>query len=750
MNDLGTPDRPWPIRVRNDLSVSEQSFRGQKLFVVGNPANGEHFYLPEQQYGLLQLFDGKRTPNEIKDAFQKQFAPSRLEIREIEQQTIQLFEKGLVESMATGMGDRLIVKERKRVSKKRLESLMSIVSLRMRGIDPSGIFAQITPYTKWIFAWPMVVINLAFFLITIVFLLINISEFRSRLPATFEFFSGGNLLGFALVFSLVKILHEFGHGILYTAFGGRCRNLGLSLLVFVPTLYVDTTDSWRMKSKWRRAGIAAAGMYVESILASLAVWMWWITAPGIVHYTALQVLGSCLLSSVAFNANPLVKSDGYFILSDLIEIPNLASKGAARLRYHLRHFFFVEETDLDEPFDKSAKRILVIYGLFAIVYRILLLSGIAWLMLKFSSGYGAESLAYVLVTAFLGLTLFSPLRSAWTFSKRHDLWIRARKPRMAVVAAIIGSLLLGVTVIPISDRVVCDFVMEPDNCLVVRCPEAGILSELYIHPGEWVNCGDAIAKIRNIDLEIQLAEVRGELNSLVARESTLMGAAIVSPEVWRERQDIQEKIRSRSELVRELEGRQEALTLLAPRDGHVISIWYDDSEVSGDDVGFHSGWGLCVDTPTRFVRKNEALCRIADRENFRAKVFIPQDSVREISNSAKVRLLPRTGLISIANGEVVGVSECNVEELPKSLSLRFGGGHESKHRQPRKHSVEQGFHVADTTDETIYAATVELTSKLPARYFDSVGLAKVELTKKSLLYWCWHRLAKSLRFDLLS
>ncbi len=751
MSELGTPDRPWPIRMRNDLRVSEQSFRGQKTFVVGNPTNNEHFYLPEQQYALLKLFDGIKTPNQIRDQFQRMFSPARLEIREIEQQTIQLFEKGLVESTVAGMGNRLIAKEKRRVAKKRLESVLSIVSLRLRGIDPSRMLSTITPYLKWLFAWPVVSMNMLVFAITILWLLANLAEFRTRLPAAFDFFSGGNFFGFILVFSVVKVLHELGHGVLYTALGGKCRNLGVSLLVFVPTLYVDTTDSWRIDNKWHRAGIAAAGMYVESMLASLAVWVWWVTAPGLVHYTALHVLASCVLSSVAFNANPLVKSDGYFIFSDLFEIPNLASKATQRLRYHLRNYFFVEENEHEEFYDQSARRLLVVYGVLALFYRVILLSGIAWLILRFGTGYGAESLAFLAVLGFIGINLFAPLKSAWGFSKRHDLWVRARKTRLLAASAIAIVTIVGMATIPVPDRVVCDFVMEPEDAQVVRCPEAGVLTERFVEQGDWVSAGTPIARIRNIDLEIQLAGMIGELKGLQAREATLLAATQVTSDMWRERQDLQEKIRSKSQLLGELEERTKSLTIRAPRDGHVIGIWHEDPIAADPNkVGFHSGWGLSSDDSLRYIKKNEAICRIANRQKFQAKVFVPQDSVREISQGATVNLLPRTGMLSGAYGKVVGLSECNVEELPKSLSLRFGGGHESNNRHSARHGTDQDFHATDGTTETLYAASVKLTSETSERYFDSVGIAKVELTKKSLFSWFVHRISKSLRFDLRS
>ena len=160
----------------------------------------------------------------------------------------------------------------------------------------------------------------------------HFDAFQARLPTFQQFFAGHNWLLLAAALAGAKVLHEFGHGLACKRFGGECHEMGVMLLVFTPCLYCNVTDSWMLPSKWRRAAIAAAGMYVELALAAGATFLWWFSNPGIVNSLSLNTMFICSVSTLAFNANPLLRYDGYYILSDLLEIHNLRQKADAVIR----------------------------------------------------------------------------------------------------------------------------------------------------------------------------------------------------------------------------------------------------------------------------------------------------------------------------------------------------------------------------------------------------------------------------------
>ena len=163
--------------------------------------------------------------------------------------------------------------------------------------------------------------------------LVNFQEFRTKLPDVRAVLRGRQLdLAWASRWALSKILHEFGHGLSCKRYGGECHEMGFMFLVFTPCLYCNVSDSWMLPNKWHRVFIGAAGMYVELILASIATYLWWFSEPGMFNFLCLSVMFICSVSTVVFNGNPLLRFDGYYILMDILEIPNLRQKATEILK----------------------------------------------------------------------------------------------------------------------------------------------------------------------------------------------------------------------------------------------------------------------------------------------------------------------------------------------------------------------------------------------------------------------------------
>ena len=173
---------------------------------------------------------------------------------------------------------------------------------------------------------------LMFGLAAITLVLVQWDKFQSKLPTFEQFFSAENWLFLGATMAIVKILHEFGHGLSCKKFGGECHEMGLMFLVFTPCLYCNVSDSWMLKNKWQRVFIGAAGMYVELILASVATFLWWFSTPGMFNFLCLSVMFICSVSTVVFNGNPLLRFDGYYIVMDMLEIPNLRQKSTEVLK----------------------------------------------------------------------------------------------------------------------------------------------------------------------------------------------------------------------------------------------------------------------------------------------------------------------------------------------------------------------------------------------------------------------------------
>ena len=192
----------------------------------------------------------------------------------------------------------------------------------------------------------------------------HFDEFRDRLPEISALVDWRNLPWLLLAIGAVKVLHELGHALACKHFGGEVRELGFMLLVFAPCLYCDVSDAWRLPSKWQRIAVSAAGMMVELVLAAVATIVWWYAQPGIVQLVALNVMIICTVNTLLINGNPLMRYDGYYILSDLVEVPNLWQRSREALRHFWSNWLLGQPTVEDPLLPATQRPWLAAYAVF--------------------------------------------------------------------------------------------------------------------------------------------------------------------------------------------------------------------------------------------------------------------------------------------------------------------------------------------------------------------------------------------------
>ena len=312
--------------MRPDLVIQEQSYLGRQYWVVKDPIALKYYRFEEEEFAILQMLDGRASLEEIQHRFEQQFAPQRIMLQELHQLLGMLHRSALVVSDAPGQGPQLVQRHRERSRRERLAAAGNVLCIRFRGIDPDRSLAWLNRRLGWLFSWPCMSLCLVLALGALLLVTVQFDVFRAKLPAFHEFFGMKNWLWLAVILAITKVIHEFGHGLSCKRFGGECHEMGLMLLVLTPCLYCNVSDSWMLPSKWRRAAIGAAGMYVEIVMASACTFLWWFTQPGLLHFLCLNVMFVCSVSTLLFNANPLLRFDGYYILADVIEIPNLRQK----------------------------------------------------------------------------------------------------------------------------------------------------------------------------------------------------------------------------------------------------------------------------------------------------------------------------------------------------------------------------------------------------------------------------------------
>src|SRR6266436_2741673 len=325
-------------RLREHASVSRHRYRGRSWYVVHDPATGRTHRLSTPSYMIVGGMDGIRTVDQLwRDAAIRlgEEAPSQDELIRL---LAQLHSADLLQSEVTADSAELLERAVKIDRAGWLGNVVNPLAIRIRFWHPDKFFERTLPMVKWLFGWPGMVCWLIVVLPAIVLSVQNWQELSEN--ASDRILAADNIMMMALSFLVLKALHELGHGYAVKAFGGAVHEIGVMLLVFAPMPYVDASAASGFRSKWQRALVGAAGMIVEVFVAALALYVWLAVEQGLVRSLAYNAMLIAGVSTVLFNGNPLLRYDGYYILADILEIPNLAQRATAHWSYLINRYVF--------------------------------------------------------------------------------------------------------------------------------------------------------------------------------------------------------------------------------------------------------------------------------------------------------------------------------------------------------------------------------------------------------------------------
>ncbi|MCA9028534.1 MAG: hypothetical protein KDA86_25215, partial [Planctomycetaceae bacterium] len=249
--------RPVPLRTREDIIVEEVRYKGIPFPVVKDPCGLKYYRLQPEQYAALNLLDGQRSLDEVRDELQLQFPATPFTLRSVQQLIQDLHEKGLLMSERPGGAIGLLHQRRERKWKEFWNVVRNPLYIRLPGWDPERFLQVMYPFIRWVFHPLAVMCILTLVFSSWMFLAMRFDDVRSKLPEFQQFFGWPNLMYLWATLAFAKIMHEFGHAFSCKHFGGECHGIGVMLLVFSPTLYCDVTDSWMLKNKWQRIFIGA-------------------------------------------------------------------------------------------------------------------------------------------------------------------------------------------------------------------------------------------------------------------------------------------------------------------------------------------------------------------------------------------------------------------------------------------------------------------------------------------------------------
>ncbi|MEI8017634.1 MAG: hypothetical protein WCH39_05495 [Schlesneria sp.] len=320
---------PW--RKRPDLQITPPQ-QGRRSWGVKDPVTLSYYELRDEEYFVMNQLERSVDAGDLCTAFGERFRPQTLAPEELSRFVGQLIQQGLLVSQQPGYGRVLAAKVANATKAKRWSKFSNLLAIRFRGFDPDKFLGWLAARCGWLFSpWFLTAAGMLI-VSALVLVFVQFDQLVARLPEARSWLSAQNLVLMVCILACVKVVHEIGHGLACKRFGGECHEMGLMLLVFTPCLYCNVSDIWMLSSKWQRMAVSAAGIAIEATIAAACTFLWWFSEPGLFHSICLNLMIVCSVSTVVFNGNPLLRYDGYFILSDWLEIPNLYPQSVWRFK----------------------------------------------------------------------------------------------------------------------------------------------------------------------------------------------------------------------------------------------------------------------------------------------------------------------------------------------------------------------------------------------------------------------------------
>ena len=613
--------RPIPLQVRDDLIFERIEYLGISYWVVKDPVGLKYFRLQPEQYHTLQLLNGDRHLEELRDALHDELPTVRLQLSDIQHLITDLHQKGLVFSNRIGQGASLAKLNFEEKKKKLFNTMRSLLYVRLPGWDPEAVLARLYPLVRWIYPPTTVTLTLLFVISSWVLLAVQFDTFTAQMPEFQQFFSWPNLLYLWITLGTCKVIHEFGHGLSCKHFGGECHAMGVKLLVFSPCLYCDVSDSWMLKSKWQRIAIGAAGMYIEVVISAIAIYIWWNTQSGLIHHLCLNIFFVTTITTVIWNANPLMRFDGYYMMSDFLEIPNLRPKADRLLRDWFGWYCLGIEAKPDPFMPESGRAGFVMFAIAAGLYRWFILAAIMVFLYTVLKPYGLQSIGIALAVVSIVTILFNLVLNIYkqvTAPRNEPL----SRPKIAISLGLLVTVIACTMAVPLPLHIEAMFLVEPHDVRHVYTPVPGRLENRPVQPGDQVTFGDTLATLANPALALE--QLRLEQQEKVQ----LIRVSVANALEDRSREELARANResARTQLA-EFQKQIERMTITAPCAGTVVApprIPAPPLDSRRDQLGSWHGTPLEDRNRNCLLPDRTHLLSIAPDSEFQAVVVIDQ------------------------------------------------------------------------------------------------------------------------------
>ncbi|MEJ8562137.1 PqqD family peptide modification chaperone [Yoonia sp. GPGPB17] len=634
---------PLKPRLRGHVEVHRQRFRGATWFVLQDLHSGKYHRITPAANYILALMNGHRTMHEIWEAACRRFEDDPPTQSETIKLMSQLHRSDLIASDLPPDMEEIGRRHTKQERQTMIARIKNPMALRLPLFDPDKFLGATVGLVRFLFTPFGFALWCAVVGAGVVLAILSWQQLTEGF--TDQVLAAENLLLIALAYPLVKALHELGHGYATKVWGGEVHEIGVMFLVFIPVPYVDASASAAFDSKWRRAVVGGAGIMVETALAALALIVWLNAEPGLVRAFAFNVMLIGGVSTLLFNGNPLLRFDGYFVFSDLIEIPNLGQRSNAYIFYLIRTYLFRVKDVPDGVTAKGERKWLFFYAIAAFIYRIFISFAIALFVASKFFFIGILLAGWALFNTFIQPTLkgIKYMITSPELRQKRGKAIGLVGATFAGVAALLFSL-------PAPYATVAHGVVWLDQNAIIRAGTDGFVDSVDAPAEQRLAAGHPVVNLQDPILDNRIAILESQLREAQLRLRAILLVDQVQAQLLRDRVLLLE---------------DQLNSLKQRRDDLIVQIRTEGSPVIPSAENLTG----------QLIKQGEVLGYMIGGDDMRLRVAIPQgqaEVVRSRTDDVQIMFLDDIGT-SVPGRLVIEVPQSQDTIPSLALSTEAGG-----------------------------------------------------------------------------
>ncbi|MEE9213045.1 MAG: hypothetical protein V3U29_10365 [Phycisphaeraceae bacterium] len=641
-------------RLRSTVQCYRQHFRGNMWYVLRDPSNNQFFRINDASYYYVGLLDGRRTVSQAWEIANGQLGDRAPTQNEVIQLLGQLYAANLLMADLPADSAGLFERYRKKVRREIQGYLMNLLFVRVPLWDPDRTLDRWVGVVGWVFG----PVGLVLWLILMAVAGWQLAGHGEQLVDSAQgVLDPNNLLWLYVAIVIAKALHELGHGFACKKYGrashsgGEVHTIGIMFLVFIPVPYVDASSSWALRSKWQRAIIGAAGMFVELAVAAVAVVIWTHTgADTTLHAIAYNTLFIASVSTLLFNGNPLIRFDGYYILSDVLEIPNLAQRSKDYLFFLVKRYVFGTKHARHIVTLPSERPWLVAYHFASSIYRVFISIAILWFVSQQFFIIGVILALVAIVT-----WVVVPMGKFAHYLATHHELMRVRPRAVGATIGFLAALFIVIGLIPMPDRARAEGVVEPRELAFIHTSEDGFVIDVLPSGGQVDPSERALLRAVNRNLEATLIQLNAQRQLIQKQINTARteDQALV--------QALEQKRSALQQQIDRTQRQLDALVIRAPFKGQWIAPQIEHAQ----DAYLRRGQRVGI-----VASLDDLIIRVAANQRVGPRIAEAYEKNQIVAVELRVRGRPDLQF----TGTIENIPPAGTQQLPSAALGYLGGG----------------------------------------------------------------------------